>query len=114
MGNPFKFGNAPKNNDTLPETIKATMEGPFPTFWAVEDPVIVQDSVPRELRNTAAKGGISVPNKVGFQMFESFELATQYAQRQNRPLLVLEMNVAAKVVPQLPLIQNVTDTKSAA
>lgn len=86
------------------EAVKATMEGPFPTFWAVEDPLIVMDSVPRDLATASAK---AVPTKSAFQMFETFELATQYAQRMNRPLLVLEMKVSAKVVPQLPLVEAV-------
>lgn len=103
---PFTYSKTAETTPvpTSAEVIKATMEGPFPTFYAVEDPLIVMDSVPRDL---ALAGQKATPIKSAFQMFESFELATQYAQRMNRPLLVLEMRVSAKVVPQLPLVESI-------
>lgn len=90
------------------DIVKATMQGPFPTFYAVEDPLMVLDAVPRDLRNNATKSSsMTSPFKTGFQLFETFDDATKFAQRQNRPLLILEMTVSAKVLPQLPLVEQV-------
>ena len=90
------------------DMVKTTMQGPFPTFYAVEDPLMVLDAVPRDLRSNASKtNSMTSPFKTGFQLFETFEAATHFAQKQNRPLLILEMKVSAKVLPQLPLVEQI-------
>lgn len=83
-------------------------------FWAVEELFVAGHVVPDTLQRTVEKHG-GAPNvppvKTAFNVFGSFEDASAYGQRLNKPLVILEIRPSAFVRPQLALIAKINETK---
>lgn len=78
---------------------------PMPTFWAVEEPHVVNDAIPRDIRaNSTKQNGRAEPTQAALRLFDSSEAAIRYAQTLNRPLVILEINTVNKIIPQLPSV----------
>jgi hypothetical protein len=118
---PFKFrGNAVGGSQAPLELTNAIdgkdgLDQNFNTFWSVVDPFVVQDSIPRELRTNATKqgsGNLKGVTKSSFDLFNTFEDAAMFAQKQNRPLVIMEIKAVSKVRPQLPLVEKINEPKA--
>lgn len=104
-GLPFAFNKASKGTYEAPKGDPFRV--PMPTFWAVEEPHVVNDAIPRDIKarttnqSTANK---QEPAVAQFKIFDTNEAAVKYAQMLNRPLVILEINTVNKVIPQLPSV----------
>lgn len=79
---------------------------PDTSFWAVEEPFIVNDAIPRSLNQMTSK---DVPHKTSFNVFSSFEEAAAYGQRVNKNLLIMEIKPSATIRPQTALVTRLTE-----
>lgn len=71
------------------------------SFFAVEEPFVINDSIPRSLSADKQKGA---PSKSALNLFGSYDEASRYAVAMNRPLVILEIKPAATVKPQPALV----------
>lgn len=115
--NGFRFpGSAIKSTEAPQGSVMASKGNPFggtfQKFWAVEDPLVVTDALPRDIQTNSTKQGLNTtvpPTAAKLNMFGSKDLAAQYAQSLNRPLVILEVTCIARVVPQLPSVEEMTE-----
>ena len=79
------------------------------SFYSVEEPMIISDAIPRDLsKMTGASKDSPNPVKTSFNVFNTFEEASLYAQRVNKPLVIVEIKPMATSKPQLALVQKLT------
>lgn len=74
------------------------------SFFAVEEPFIISDAIPKTFKQSVGQA----LNKTAFNLFESFEKASEYCQRVNRPLVIIEIKPLATSKPQLALVQKIS------
>lgn len=82
------------------------------SFYSVEEPHILGTMIPRDLKATKTNQsgmtqGVTNPTKVMYQSFDCLEDATRWAQRQNKPLVIVEHKPCAKVIPVLPMVEKI-------
>lgn len=113
---PFSFKGAKIEGDSELPSVAA--KGIFSTeagskmlstsYWSVTEPLELNDAIPRALSAASTnQKSLGAPVSQSFNLFESFELATKWAQRQNRPLVIMEIKPSAKVVPVLPQVEKI-------
>lgn len=77
-------------------------------YWAVVEPALFQDMLPRTFLSPAKKLN---GDKQSLDTFDDLNAAATYAQKLNRPLLILEITACATVTPQLPVVETVDVSK---
>lgn len=84
-------------------TVNDSLEGEFlaKSYYAVEEPFVVADSLPRGLSQVKELN----PLKSALNFFDTFEQASAWAQKINRPLIILEIKPAATCKPQMAAIE---------
>lgn len=110
MDMPFKFKGAQQASQSVVELtkekeveVKNPLDQTFNTYYSVCEPFVIQDAIPRDLRNRK----LNTSTKSAFDVFETFDEAAIYAQKQNRPLVIMEIKAVSKVRPQLPLVEKI-------
>lgn len=79
---------------------------PENSFWAVEEPFIVNDAIPRSLSQMTTK---EIPHKTTFNVFSSYEEAAAYGQKVNKNLVIMEIRPSATVRPQTALVTKLSE-----
>lgn len=96
-------------HSVTPGEIRTTVDDsriPENSFWAVEEPFIVNDAIPRSLNQMTTK---EVPHKTTFNVFSTYEDAAAYGQRVNKNLVIMEIKPSATVRPQTALVTRLSD-----
>jgi hypothetical protein len=96
---PEQFVKSSLRPVTLPSAVDTKI--PENSFWAVEEPFIVNEAIPRSLNQMTTK---EVPHKTSFNIFSTFEEAAAYGQKVNKNLLVMEIKPSATIRPQTALV----------
>ena len=65
----------------------------------------ITDAIPRDLKtNMTNQKSTGAPVKSALNLFGSFEDASDYCKRMNRPLIILELKPVATAQPQTALV----------
>ena len=91
----------PRNGDN----VQVDLNGDYlnRSYYSVEEPFVVSDAIPRGF--SASKE--LAPMKSALNLFNTFEEASAWAQKINRPLVILEIKPAATCKPQMAAIEKI-------
>jgi hypothetical protein len=76
------------------------------SFWAIEEPFVVNSAIPDDLKRNTGK---AMPTKTSLNMFATFEEAAAYGQKMNKTFIIYEVKPSATVRPQLALVQKIDE-----
>lgn len=107
----FKFTNPQITTADGKQQAQVSLDHPGllkKSFYAVEEPFVFGDALPRDLNAAKSKQGANFsPVKAALNMFNTYEEATAYAQHLNRPLMIVEIKPCATVKPQIASVTKI-------
>jgi len=106
---PFTFSkNPPDQGTNFPVDMQ---KGDFlkKVFYSVEEPFTLTEGLPRDLKAASTnQKSTGSPAKAILNLFATYGEASEYAVRMNKPLVIMEIKVAATCVPQTALVSKIT------
>jgi hypothetical protein len=94
--------------ETVPNPSERLQDDRIPevSFWAIEEPFVVNSAIPDDLKRNTGK---TMPTKTSLNMFATFEEAAAYGQKMNKNFIIYEVKPSATVRPQLALVQKIDE-----
>ena len=91
----------PRNGDN----VQVALEGDYlnRSYYSVEEPFMLTDAIPRGFTQTKELA----PMKTALNFFNTFDEASAWAQKINRPLVIIEIKPAATCKPQMAAIEKI-------